>query len=186
MAIVTILLILEKDTLTSENHGNFWALLTFRVDAGDTVIGEHLATAARNATYTSSVIQNQLVDILADQIRHKILDKVKRAIWYTIISDKVTDVSNKEQLSLVLRYVDPDTVLIRKDKVSLFECDKTITGRSLANKIIRCLQTYGLEYLTMGQETWQGQLGAQQLSLVHSTLLLYTYIVLRMLSTLLL
>ena len=26
---------LESDTLTTENHGNFWALLNFRVDLGD-------------------------------------------------------------------------------------------------------------------------------------------------------
>lgn len=48
-----------------ENFGNFWALLDFRVEAG---VGEHLTSAPRNATYTSSVIQNQLIDILADQI----------------------------------------------------------------------------------------------------------------------
>ena len=90
---------LENDTLSTENHSNFWAILQFRVDSGDTVIGEHLATAARNATYTSSVIQNQLVYVLCHQIRQKILDKVKRATWYTVIADEVTDISNKEQLS---------------------------------------------------------------------------------------
>ena len=147
---------LEKDTLMSENHGNFWALLNFSVDAGDTVIGEHLATAARNATYTSSVIQNQIVDILADQIRHTILDKVKRAIWYTIISDEVTDVSNKEQLSLVLRYVDPNTVHVREDLVSFFECDEGVTGRCLANKIIRSLQTYGLDLGKLRGQSYDG------------------------------
>ena len=49
---------IERDLSGSENHGNFLALLKFRVDAGDTVLGEHLATSARNATYTSPVIQN--------------------------------------------------------------------------------------------------------------------------------
>ena len=70
---------LEKDTF--ENHGNFWALLKFRVDAGDTVLREHLATASRNATYmyTSSTIQNQLIDIICNQIQCKLLDKVKTA-----------------------------------------------------------------------------------------------------------
>ena len=54
----------------------------------------------------------------ADQIRQKILDRVKRAVWYTVIADEVTDVSNKEQLNVVLRYVlryvDPDTVLVEE------------------------------------------------------------------------
>ncbi|MTV67196.1 DUF4371 domain-containing protein, partial [Streptococcus pneumoniae] len=29
------------------------------------------------------------------------------ARWYSVIADEVTDAANKEQLSLVLRYVDP-------------------------------------------------------------------------------
>ena len=64
---------LETDTL--DNHGNFWALLKFRVDSGDTVLQEHLATAARNATN----IQNQLIDFICNQIRCKLLEKVKIA-----------------------------------------------------------------------------------------------------------
>ena len=57
----------------------------------------------------------------------------------------ITDeVSNKEQLSLVLRYIDPDTCLVREDLVVLFKCDKDISGRELASKITSCLQTYRL------------------------------------------
>ena len=37
---------LERDLSGSVNHGNFLALLNFRVEAGDTVLGEHLSTAA--------------------------------------------------------------------------------------------------------------------------------------------
>ena len=60
---------IEKDPLNTEYHGNFRALLNFRVDAGDTVLGEHIKAAAKNATYTSPVIQNQIIDVLEDQIK---------------------------------------------------------------------------------------------------------------------
>ena len=85
---------------SSENHGNFVALLNFEVEAGDTVFGEHLSSAARNATYTSNTIQNQIVRVLADQVSHCIIEKVKAAKWFTVIADEVTDVSNREQLAL--------------------------------------------------------------------------------------
>ena len=52
----------ERDATAS--HGNFRALLEFRVAAGDSVLRDHLATAARNATYTSADIQNQVIAIL--------------------------------------------------------------------------------------------------------------------------
>ena len=144
---------LENDTLSTENHGNFWALLNFIIDSGDTVIGEHLATASCNAMYTSSVIQNQLVDVLSDQIRQKILDRVKRAIWYTVIADEVTDVSNKEQL---LRYVDPDTVLFLEDLISFFQCDEGITGSSLAKKITDSLESFGLDLGNLRGQSYDG------------------------------
>ena len=92
---------IESDHDGVENCGNFWALLNFRVEAGDKYLGEHLTNAPRNATYNSSIIQNQLINILADQIQQKILTNVKRAQWFTVISDEVTDLANKEQLSMV-------------------------------------------------------------------------------------
>ena len=112
---------IEKDLADVDNHGNFRALLHFRVDA--TLLGQHLTAAARNATYTSSVIQNQVINVLADQVRQKIIWKVHRAKWFSVIADEVTDVSNKEQLSLVVRYTDVDTLLVREDLLGFFECN---------------------------------------------------------------
>ena len=48
----------DLETNTFQNYGNFLALLQFRVDAGDTILREHLAIGSRNATYTSATIQN--------------------------------------------------------------------------------------------------------------------------------
>ena len=107
---------IERDLSDTKNYDNFWALLSFRVDSGDEALGEH-------ATYTSSTIQNQMIDVLADQVRGKIIRKVHVAKWFTMIVDEVTDASNKEILSLVLRYVVPNTVLVREDLVGVFQCD---------------------------------------------------------------
>lgn len=71
---------LEKDIMSSHNHGNFLELLYFRVDGGDTVLQNHLAKAARNAIYTSSVIQNQIIDVISSQIHDKIVQKVQAVL----------------------------------------------------------------------------------------------------------
>ena len=137
---------IEKDHSEQHtvNHGNFRALLHFRVDAGDTVLGDHLSRASRNATYTSSVIQNQVIDVLAEQIRQKIITNVKTAKWFTVIADEVTDISNKEQLSLVLRYVNQENLLVCEDLVGFFECDTGISGHQLADKIVKYLAEFWL------------------------------------------
>ena len=145
---------LEEDNL--HNHGNFWALLKFRVDSGDTVLQEHLTTSPRNATYTSPKVQNQLINIISNQIQQKILEKVKTAQWFTVIADEVTDFSNKELMSLVLRYVDCDTGQAREDLMEFLECDTGITGRSLADKIMATLQSYGLDLTHLRGQAYDG------------------------------
>ena len=96
-----------KDAKTDEtaNHTNFRALLNFRAEAGDDILAKHLENTGKNATYTLADIQNQLICILGHQIHDQILNKVKKAPWFTVIADEVTDTSDKEQLSLVLRLV---------------------------------------------------------------------------------
>ena len=47
---------IEKDVTSSMNHSNFWALLNFRIDAGDKVLEDHLR---RNATYSYSKPDDQ-------------------------------------------------------------------------------------------------------------------------------
>ena len=123
--------------------------MQFRVAAGDTILREHLATGLRNATYTSATIQNQLIDIICSQNQGKIIDKVKSAKWFTVIAVEVTDISNKELLSLVLRYVDCDTGLVREDLTRFVECDTGMSGHCLAKKIKITLQSYGLDLMKL-------------------------------------
>ena len=129
------LIIRERDVDDSLNHGNFVALLNFRIDAGDSVLEQHLSTPAWNATYTSNTIQNQIISILADQVIQSIISRVNEGKWFSVIADEVMDVSNKEQLSIALRYVDSTMLLVRReDLVGFFECDTGILGVILPEK----------------------------------------------------
>ena len=59
----------------------------------------------------------------------------------------MTDVSNREQLSIVLHYVDNSTLIVREDQVAFTECDEGISGCDLANKITGSLKEFGHDYL---------------------------------------
>jgi hypothetical protein len=146
----------EKDITQSSNHGNFWALLNFRIAAGDVVLHDHLTNSPLNARYTSPGIQNEIADVLSDQVRGKIIGKVQAAKWFTVIGDEVTDVSNKEILSLVLRYCDPDTLLIHEDLMGFFECDSGISGRALAEKITSTLKGFNLDLSYLRGQAYDG------------------------------
>ena len=87
---------IESEQAAGNNHGNFWALLNFRICAGDTALSDHLNSAAKNATYISPDIQNQLINIFGDQICGMILQKVRNSPGFALIADEVTDCSNKK------------------------------------------------------------------------------------------
>ena len=67
---------------------NFLALLQFHIQAGDTVLSEHLQTAASNALYTSKMIQNEIIAMCGNIIRQNILDSIKEALFFSIIADE--------------------------------------------------------------------------------------------------
>ena len=133
---------MEDVQAASTNHGKFCALLNFHTSARDTILRYHLQSAARNATYTSPNILNQLISILGDHICNAILRKVRSSLCYTLIADEVTDCSNKEQLCIVISYVEPETASIREDLVTFLECDSGITGKALADKMLGFIRNH--------------------------------------------
>ena len=101
------------------NIGNFRALLEFRIDAGDSVLADHFKTVAQNAQYTSPQIQNDLISCTGERIRNQLLAEVRNAKFFSVSADEAADSSNKEQLPLVLRFVDA-TNSIREELVDFF------------------------------------------------------------------
>ena len=92
-----------EDDDGSLNEGKFMQLVRFRAET-DTILADHLRKSPKNARYTSKTIQNELVGVVGDNIRTDI-QEIKSAKYYSIIADEVTDSANKEELSLVFRYI---------------------------------------------------------------------------------
>ena len=88
-----------------QNHGNFLELLNFCVRAGDLALKQHLVTAARNATYTSKTLQNEIINLCGRRIQQSILSAVQSSPFYSIIADEASDAANDEQLAISLRYL---------------------------------------------------------------------------------
>ena len=127
------------------NHGNCIELVRFRAET-DEVLRNHLQSAPKNAVYTSKTIQNELVQIIGTKIRSDILREVEQAKFFTVIADETTDVSNREQLSIALRYVLKGTV--KEVFVDFVEVER-ITGQVLADAIVQSLATLGLVSCTL-------------------------------------
>ena len=96
----------EPVGFAKESVGNFVEFLQFRVRGGDIHLKKHLEKSAKNATYISKESQNDFIKHAGEAISDRIIEEVKKSGLYSIIADEARDCSNKEQMSLVLRYVD--------------------------------------------------------------------------------
>ncbi|XP_008187396.1 zinc finger MYM-type protein 1-like [Acyrthosiphon pisum] len=137
--------------------GKFRELLKFRVKAGDEILKKHLTEGSSNAQFTSAKVQNQLINICSDIISEKIVEKVNRAKIFSVMADETTDVSKQEQMSLCIRYIDPDLTcpLIREDFLK-FVVVSDLSGQGLAKTIIENLQSAGINLNFLIGQSYDG------------------------------
>ncbi|MCG8621539.1 MAG: DUF4371 domain-containing protein, partial [Proteobacteria bacterium] len=93
--------------------------------------------------------------MLANQVTTSIID-VKASKWFTVIADEVMYISNREQLSIVLCYVDSATLTVREDLVGFFDCHTGISGRNLSDKIKSTLEGFGLDLSCLRGQAYDG------------------------------
>ena len=67
---------------------------------------EKLKEGPRNTVYTSSEIQNALLEITGSKVRKQICDSVMSAGAFSLLANESKDVSKNEQMSVVVRYVE--------------------------------------------------------------------------------
>ena len=100
------------------NKGNFKAILQFR-NLGNPAFRQHLEHGKKNAQYTSPRMKNEIIAISKLLSMRNIAEKVRENELYSIIYDECTDVSNKEQLSLRVRFVhvtDEQKIFVQKPR----------------------------------------------------------------------
>ena len=51
------------------------------------------------------MVQNEFIELLASQVRQKIVKEIKEAKYYAILYDSTPDLSHTDQMSQIIRYV---------------------------------------------------------------------------------
>nr|XP_047124762.1 zinc finger MYM-type protein 1-like [Hydra vulgaris] len=116
----------------------------------DPVMQKHLALAIKGNTsdhYCGKNIQNELIDLMSQKVSDEIINRVLKAVYYSIIADCTPDISRKEQLSFIIRIVDLSLdirVEIKEDFLGFFSVSDS-TGLGLTEVLIELLTKHGLE-----------------------------------------
>ena len=139
----------DSTALDASNMGNFIELVRFRAE-NDDMLRTYLVTSPRNALFTSRTIQNEMIDVIGSAIKDQIIDEIKAARFFTILADEVTDCSNLEQVSIVIRFVDVNKN-IREDFLGFITVER-ITGEALATALLSWLESHNVDVsLSRGQ-----------------------------------
>ena len=109
-------------------EGNFQALLAFRVESDDDTLQQHLENAPRSARCVSKTIQNEMISTVGMYIVNNQTREMKNSRYFSTLADESADISNKENLSVVIRFVDSEK---REEFFGYFLCDQGTTGRSI-------------------------------------------------------
>ena len=98
----------------------------------------------KTATYRSKTTQNEIINICGEMIKEKITNEMKSAKFYSILADEAADVSNLEQMAIVLRFVDSSSE-IREDFLGFIVCNEGLSGQAIATKILQAIKELDLD-----------------------------------------
>ncbi|KAK9053417.1 hypothetical protein SSX86_030051 [Deinandra increscens subsp. villosa] len=138
----------KKEKLNQENNGNFLTMIEM-LGEFDPVMQEHIRKVNNNEIqnhYLGHNMQNELIDLLANEIKNRIVRKVKESKYFSIILDCTPDTSHKEQMSIILRCVDTSStpIEVKEYFLEFLEVDDT-TGKGLFDSIIKEINRMGLD-----------------------------------------
>ena len=123
---------------------NFIELLNYRVIGGDKYLGKHLKSYTKNSSYISKTTHNELIECCGQIIKENLVQDFKKSEYYSVIADEASDMSSKEQMSLVLRSVDKDFD-VREEFFGFLHCKSGLSGKALSETLLGAISELKLD-----------------------------------------
>ncbi|KAI8524570.1 hypothetical protein RHMOL_Rhmol13G0159300 [Rhododendron molle] len=100
----------RDESSTSSNRGNCIDMIEFLASYNPDVHAVVLHNAPQNASYHSGQTQREILSIFRDKIQRFICEEINGG-KFCILVDESQDESNREQMAIVLRFVDKDGIV---------------------------------------------------------------------------
>ena len=114
---------------------------------------DHFKNAAKNATYRSKTIQDEIIRLAGTLVKTKLADAIMDAFIVSIMADEASDISVKEQLSLVP--VDGEEE-IREEFIGFIHCYAGTSGQDIVDNIYHKLDELGIDIMNCRGQGYDG------------------------------
>ena len=152
--ITEVLVMMGKQSIAikglQDEDSNFMAMLSLLAKEN----------APRISKYTCPDIKNEIIFFSAKQILDGLIDNCKRSVIYALIADESTDVTNKEEISICIRFVgrkEDGRHLISEEFLTFVHADKGSNAEELTTKLLETIQSVGFSVNDMraqGYDEW--------------------------------
>ena len=144
----------ENVASKKNNCGNFLAILKLLAQTNDDLQNHLASPVAKNATYLSPKIQNEIINIIGyDILQADFINEIKEAKFFSILAVEVE--SHKvEQLPICIRFADKNNN-IREEFLEFGRCEQ-LSGKVIANEIIRVLGKSNLDIKNCRGQGYEG------------------------------
>ncbi|XP_026821672.1 zinc finger MYM-type protein 1-like [Rhopalosiphum maidis] len=143
----------SSDQLFKHNNGNFLKLIELMAKY-DSVMAEHvrrIINSKKNIShYLGKDIQNEMINLLAQSIKSRIVTMVSEAKYYSIILDCTPDISHSELMTIIIRFVsiEDSKVTIREHFLGFISVENS-TGDNLCDVLLNILRELNIPLSNM-------------------------------------
>ena len=113
------------------SSGIFQNLIELILEFAPEELQKLVREAPGNQQYRSKTVQDEAIQVFASYIKQVVVDEIKKTRFYSVLGDEANDISNKEQMALVLRYVNENDEIC-ESFVGFLHCKEGTSGEALA------------------------------------------------------
>ena len=155
----------HREDMESANKGNFIATAEF-LSRYDEAMASHLSNVKQERmkrkedgkskgkktkrgrgniiTFMSAESQNKIIDIVGNDVMERVLKEIKAAVYFSIAMDCTTDISHKDQLPIIIRYLDGNLDIT--ERLLCVERVKDSSAEGLFNKLKDCFEKKDIRF----------------------------------------
>ncbi|ESR36894.1 hypothetical protein CICLE_v10029993mg, partial [Citrus x clementina] len=137
----------------SSNRGNFLELLHFLADHNEDINVVTLKNTPLNLQMTSPKIQKDIVSCVATETTNAIIREMDGAL-FSVLIDESRDISTKEQMAVVLRYVGKNGYVV--ERFVGIEHVSSTTAASLKESLDNMFSRFGLSLSMLRGQGYDG------------------------------